>query len=210
MMFKKMGLALLYIGLAIVIYIYGESILVWMREADNVFMVAMIATLMALFPVIPYPVVGGVIGAAYGPALGGLVTWTGSASASILMFLFVRYGYQEWGVRMLHKRKGIDKITTLFEKNAFLMILFARMIPVIPSIIVNIYSAISRVSFAAYAVASSIGKIPAMLLFALVGNNVVSNPKNIIITIGVYSVFLALSLYIYRIWKGSYKAYKGV
>ncbi len=83
----------------------------------------------------------------------------------------------------------------------FLAILFTRLIPFVPSILVNIYSALSRVSFAAYAAASSLGKIPAMLLFALVGDHLMTEPGNIVITIGIYGVFLGLIVLIYHLWK---------
>lgn len=200
-MYKKLGLAALYIGIALVIFRYGDAIITWFQQSDNMLLIIIMAALMALFPVIPYPVVGGVIGAALGPVPGAIVTWSGSATASILMFLFIRYGYQEWGVNVLHRYKRIGKLTTLFEKNAFLTILFARLIPFIPSIVVNTYAALSRVSFTSYAVASSLGKIPAALLFVTVGDNLISDPKNIIVTIGVYGIFLALSLSAYRLWK---------
>ncbi|MGG2200866.1 TVP38/TMEM64 family protein [Paenibacillus validus] len=200
-MYKKLGLAILYLGIAYLIYIYGDVILAWFYPSNQVAVVIIIATLMALFPVIPYPVVGGVIGAAYGPALGAVITWAGSATASMLMFLFIRYGYQEWGVRILHRHNSLGKITALFEQNAFLAILFTRLIPFVPSILVNIYSALSRVSFAAYAAASSLGKIPAMLLFALVGDHLMTEPGNIVITIGIYGVFLGLIVLIYHLWK---------
>lgn len=200
-MHKKLGLAAVYMVIAFVIYRYGDAILSWFQQSDNVVLVIIMAALMALFPVIPYPVVGGVIGAALGPVQGAMVTWTGSATASILMFLFIRYGYQEWGVNVLHRYKRIGKLTELFEKNAFLTILFARLIPFIPSIVINTYAALSRVSFTSYAIASSLGKIPAALLFVTVGDNLMSDPENILFTIGVYGIFLALSLLAYRLWK---------
>ncbi|REK74338.1 TVP38/TMEM64 family protein [Paenibacillus paeoniae] len=197
---KKLLMALSYISVAIVIYLYGEAILSWFKQSENLLLVALMATVMALFPIIPYPVIGGVIGAALGPTLGAAITWTGSAAASILMFLFVRYGFQEWGERALHRYKSIDKVTTLFERNAFLAILFARLLPFIPSIIINVYAALSRVSFLSYAIASSIGKIPAMLLFAMVGDNLMSDPRSSLTTVAVYGVFLIISLGAYRLW----------
>ncbi|WP_424769245.1 TVP38/TMEM64 family protein [Paenibacillus sp. sgz302251] len=200
-MLKKISLAALYVGIAFLIYRYGDVILTWFQQSDNIPLVVLMATLMALFPVIPYPVVGGVIGAALGPVLGAAVTWTGSAAASIVMFLFIRYGYQEWGMKALHRYQSIGKLTEMFERNAFLTILFARLIPFIPSVVVNMYAALSRVSFAMYAIASSIGKIPSMLLFAMVGDNLMTDPKNILTTVGIYGIFLALSLYAYRLWK---------
>ncbi|MGF9714048.1 TVP38/TMEM64 family protein [Paenibacillus sp. JMULE4] len=200
-MVKKLGLAVLYLGIAYLIYIYGEVILAWFQHSTNIALIMLIATIMALFPVIPYPIVGGVIGAAFGPVLGGVVTWIGSVSASILMFLFIRYGYQEWGERVLHRHNSLGKITVLFEKNAFVTILFTRLIPFIPSIIINAYSALSRVSFAAYATASSIGKIPSMLLFAWIGDSLMTGPENIVVTIAVYSIFLAVTLSVHQRWR---------
>lgn len=198
---KKLLMALSYIGVAVLIYLYGETILSWFQQSENLLLVALMATVMALFPIIPYPVIGGVIGAALGPVLGAAITWIGSAAASILMFLFVRYGFQEWGERALHRYKSIDKVTTLFERNAFLAILFARLLPFIPSIIINVYAALSRVGFLSYAIASSIGKIPAMLLFAMVGDNLMSNPKSSLTTVAVYGIFLVIALGAYHLWQ---------
>ncbi|MVP00591.1 TVP38/TMEM64 family protein [Paenibacillus lutrae] len=201
-MYQKISLAVFYIVIACLIYVYGEALLAWFGESDHAPMAAGLATLMALFPVIPYPVVGGVIGAAFGPVLGGFITWVGSAAASVLMFLFVRYGYQEWGARLLKRSGRLGKVTALFERNAFLAILFARLVPFVPSILINVYSALSRVSLLSYTVASSLGKIPAMLLFAFVGDNLMTEPRNVLITIGVYGVFLLITLGIHRLWKG--------
>jgi uncharacterized membrane protein YdjX (TVP38/TMEM64 family) len=201
-MLKKIGLAIIYAAAAFVLYTYGDEILPWLQQADNVPLVILMAALMALFPVIPYPVVSGIIGAALGPALGGFAAWAGSAAASIVMFLFIRYGYREWGVHVLHRYSRIGRLTELFERNAFLTILFARLIPFIPSIAINIYSAISRVSFTSYAIASSLGKMPAMLLFVTVGDNLISNPKHMLAAIGIYGLFLTLSLFAYRLWRG--------
>lgn len=201
-MLKKLGLAIIYAAAAFILYTYGDAILAWLQQADSVPLVILMAALMALFPIIPYPVVSGIIGAALGPALGGFAAWAGSAAASIVMFLFIRYGYREWGVHVLHRYSRIGKLTDLFERNAFLTILFARLIPFIPSIAINMYSALSRVSFTTYAIASSLGKMPAMLLFVTVGDNLISNPKNMLAAIGIYALFLALSLFAYRLWRG--------
>jgi len=200
-MLKKTGFAVLYGNIAFLIYHYGDALMTWFQQADNVPLVVIMATLVALFPVIPYPVIGGLIGAALGPVLGAAVTWTGSATASIVMFLFIRYGYQEWGLKVISRYSNINKLTVMFEQNAFLTIMFARLIPFIPSIAVNMYSALSRVSFTIYAVASSIGKIPAMLLFAMVGDTLVTDPRNLFVTVLVYGLFLIVSLYAYHRWK---------
>ncbi|AEI46382.1 TVP38/TMEM64 family protein [Paenibacillus mucilaginosus] len=200
-MFKTWGLALIYLGAAGLFYFYGDSILAWLKQESNPLLVTGMAALIALFPVLPYPVVGGVIGAAFGPVMGGAVTWAGSTLASLIMFLFVRYGYRGWGSRLLEGRGGLARLTAYFEKNAFLAVLFARMIPFVPSIVVNVYSGLSRISFAAYAAASALGKLPAMLLFALVGDHLAGDPKQIFVTLGVYVIFLGVVLALYKLWK---------
>jgi uncharacterized membrane protein YdjX (TVP38/TMEM64 family) len=201
-MIKKIGLAIIYSIISGIIYLYGDQILSWLKLAtvDLVPITLLIATMMALFPIIPYPVVGAVIGAAYGPLLGGFVTWAGSCLASIFMFLFVRYGYQDWGLQTLYRYQLSSKITLLFEKNAFLTILFTRVIPFIPSIIVNVYSAISKVTFTTFTVASIVGKIPAMLLFALLGSQWMTRPVYIIYSLLFYATFLTIAYSIYRLW----------
>jgi uncharacterized membrane protein YdjX (TVP38/TMEM64 family) len=208
-MYRKLGLAIAYTVTAYFIYVYGEAIVDWFQQSDHLLLVMGMATLMALFPIIPYPVIGAVIGAAYGPVLGGFVTWVGSTTASILMFLFIRYGYQDWGIRITQRYKSLDRVTALFERNAFITIMFSRLIPVIPSILINAYSAVSRVPFVQYAIASSLGKIPATILFASVGDQLVKKPANIVFAIGVYGVFLTITLLGYRLWKKKSEAHHG-
>ncbi|MBX4150433.1 TVP38/TMEM64 family protein [Paenibacillus lautus] len=198
-MFKKLGMALVYAAIGGLVYFYGDTILVWIRSTDSMTLIMFMAVIMALFPVIPYPVVGGVIGAALGPVIGGIVTWVGSTAASILMFIFIRYGFQEWGDRVLYRYNRLGKVTTMFERNAFMTILFTRLIPFIPSIVINVYAALSKVTFSSYSIASALGKIPAMLLFSMVGDHLMTDTSHIMITIGVYGVFLGITLLVYRL-----------
>ncbi|WP_100372985.1 TVP38/TMEM64 family protein [Bacillus sp. FJAT-45037] len=202
-MIRKLFIFILYALIALLIYWYGDSILQWIRQggANYVILTAFLATMFALFPIIPYPIIGGVLGAVYGPALGSLVTWIGSSMASIIMFVFVRFGYQDWGLNIVNRYKSLSKVTTLFEKNAFMTIFITRLIPVIPSIIVNVYSALSRVRFLSYAIASSLGKMPSMILFAVVGNSFVNDPSQLIVIGVAYLVFLGLVYGTYTFWQ---------
>ncbi|WP_017727467.1 TVP38/TMEM64 family protein [Halalkalibacterium ligniniphilum] len=201
-MAKKLIVLLSYILIAFLIYLYGESLLTWIQEGGNQYVIAtaLVATLLALFPIIPYPIIGGVLGAVFGPTLGSIVTWTGSSLASILMFAFVRYGYQDWGLKVIHRYKALSRVTELFERNAFITIFLTRLIPFIPSIVVNIYSALSRVSFLNYTIASSLGKMPSMILFAVVGNSIVQNPQQLFWIALFYGSFLLVVWFGYRLW----------
>lgn len=183
-------------------YLFGESLLQWIRQGGTEYMLitSILATFFALFPIIPYPLIGGVLGAAYGPVFGSIITWIGSSLASIVMFAFVRYGYQDWGKKWLHRYDRLSKVTDLFERNAFMTIFITRLIPVIPSIVVNIYSALSRVSFIRYSIASSLGKVPSMILFATVGNTLVTNPSDLLYITLFYGTFLAIVYILFRLF----------
>ncbi|WP_413376069.1 TVP38/TMEM64 family protein [Alkalihalobacillus sp. 1P02AB] len=200
---RKIIIIFIYLLVALSIFVYGEGLLVWLQEGGTQFVLLtmVLATLFALFPIIPYPIIGALLGAAYGGVLGSAVTWIGSSLASIIMFVFVRYGYQDWGIQLLNRYRSLAKVTRLFEQNAFMTIFMTRLIPVIPSIIVNIYSALSQVRFLSYAIASSLGKVPAMILFATVGNSFVHNPSQILLIAGAYAIFLAVVYGCYRLWQ---------
>lgn len=202
---NKILLFLFYLFIAIMIFIYQEPLLQWFQYTKDysIFLTMFIATLFALFPIIPFPIIGGIIGAMYGTLLGGFVTWVASTAASLIMFLFIRYVFQSWGLKIIHRYKKLEMITAMFERNAFITILVSRLIPFIPSIVVNAYSAVSRVSFLSYAIASSLGKIPAMLLFAVLGHSIVASNTEVIFVIAIYAILILLTIYFYRRWKKS-------
>ncbi|WP_216827842.1 TVP38/TMEM64 family protein [Alkalihalobacterium elongatum] len=202
-MFKKIGAVTLYIIIGYLLYIYGDQLIACLNTyaRDYLLLTMIVATLLSLFPIIPYPIIGGIVGAAFGPALGAFVIWVGSSAASIIMFIVVRFSFQDWGNAVLRNYKPLEKVTVLFERNAFFAIFLSRLIPVIPSIIVNIYSALSRVSFINYAIASSLGKMPSMMLFAVVGNTLITNPRDLILIFLLYAGFVVIVFGCFKLWK---------
>jgi len=203
-MYKKIGLASLYIAVAWLLFLYQEPLLRWVEQGDTrlIPLTMGIAVLVALIPVVPYPLVGGVIGAAYGPLIGSSISWFGSTVASLLMFLLLRYLLQGVGTRLLHGQKQgrLDRLTSLFEQNAFVTILICRMVPLVPSIGINAYAALSRVSFAVFATASALGKIPSNVLFAVAGDQALSEPRYLLVTIAAYALFVLVIWLIYSWW----------
>ncbi|QOY34802.1 TVP38/TMEM64 family protein [Anaerobacillus isosaccharinicus] len=202
---NKLLMFIFYLFIAISIFVYQDELLFWFQQTkdSSIFLVMFIATLFALFPIIPFPIIGGIIGAMYGTFLGGFVTWVASTAASLIMFLFIRFVFQNYGLKVIHRYKKLEMITLMFERNAFITILVSRLIPFIPSIVINAYSAVSRVSFISYAVASSLGKIPAMLLFAVLGHSFVSSNQEVLFVIGIYALIILMTIYFYSRWKKS-------
>lgn len=202
---NKKLLVVFYLISAIAIYVFRDELLFWFQQTkdQSILLTMFIAALFALFPIIPFPVIGGIIGAMYGTFLGGFVTWVASTSASIIMFLFIRFVFQNWGLLIIHRYKRLETVTMMFERNAFITILISRLIPFIPSMVINSYSAVSRVSFIRYTAATSLGKIPATLLFALLGHSIVSSNHLVFVVIAIYVLAILSTIYFYKRWKNS-------
>jgi uncharacterized membrane protein YdjX (TVP38/TMEM64 family) len=199
---SKWFLLVLYALLATLAIVNRAELLVWIKGGGTaqIWLALGVVTLLALVPVVPYGVIGAAVGAAHGFLLGGMINWLGAWLAALVMFLLVRYVFAEWGRKRMERYEAVSRLNHLIEKNAFLAILFARVIPIFPSPLVNTYAALVRVPFWTFAVSSAIGKVPVMLLFAFVGEQLFVSWRNVLLVIGVYVVFLFLVYQGYRLW----------
>ncbi|MCY9693398.1 TVP38/TMEM64 family protein [Paenibacillus alginolyticus] len=195
---KKWITVFTYIVLTLAAIIFKQQLLDWIQYGHISLLI--VTLLAALIPVIPYGVVGGIIGVKYGLLIGSFINLSISTFAAALMFFLVRGVFKSTGRNYLTRYNRIEKLTSLFEKNAFLSILSLRMLPFVPAQIVNIFSAISQVSFGSFLLATLVGKIPVMLVYTLIGKQVVTDSSQLIVTIGLYGIFLLIVYGIYRYW----------
>ncbi|ASS74613.1 hypothetical protein CIG75_06280 [Tumebacillus algifaecis] len=196
---KKIFFLFILIICAVLIVLNQEQLLAVMGQAEQMpLLVFGLAVLFAFVPMLPYGLVGGVIGATYGMALGALITWLASTTAAVLMFLLVRYVFAEQAKSFLQRYEKIGRFTDLFERNAFLAILFARLIPIIPAAAVNIYSGLVRVPMRVFLTATALGKLPTMIIFATIGEQALTSGRNLVMVMLLYVVFLAIVYLIYR------------
>nr|WP_283809124.1 VTT domain-containing protein [Tumebacillus amylolyticus] len=159
-------------------------------------------TFFALVPVVPFGVIGGVMGATYGVWAGGAFNWSVSLTGSLLMFLAFRYLFAERGRRALEKFSVVERFNERLEQDAFLAILFTRMIPIVPAYVVNVYAALVGVPFRTFVLASALGKIPLNFLFAYLGEQLFTSWRNIGVVVIAYALFLSLVYWLYRRWTG--------
>ncbi|WP_127493791.1 TVP38/TMEM64 family protein [Paenibacillus glycanilyticus] len=184
--------------LIIALLMNKEQFLLWIQYNNNFIILFSAAVMLAFIPVIPYGIVAGIMGLKYGPFIGGTINVLSSTIAAALLFLLVRFLFQEQGLSYLKKFKKMEQFTGLMERNAFFAVLIARLIPFVPAAFVNIYSAISRMRFVTFIVATFVGKIPVMFVFAIVGNQFLSNISNVLWITLFYMIFLFLVYLVYR------------
>lgn len=127
------------------------------------------------FPIVPFALIAGLNGALFGIANGVLITLTGSMLGTMLLFFLSRYGFRDMARRHLTKYPKMSEYEAYFNQNAFTAVLLGRLIPVIPAVVMNIVCGLSKVKWAVFFAASTLGKVPNVLVVSIAGANFSEN-----------------------------------
>ncbi|MED3561644.1 TVP38/TMEM64 family protein [Bacillus xiapuensis] len=153
----------------------------------------LLLSLCVFFPIIPFPVTSGTIGAVFGPLKGSIITLTGSMIGTILLFFLTRYGFRNWAQQKLKRYPKAQAYEKQLKAKAFMTIFIARLIPIIPAPVVNIGCSLSTVNWRVFVIASTIGKIPNILFLCYAG---ASFQQNMLFSISMYSFYFVIILVI--------------
>ncbi len=151
------------------------------------------------FPIVPFTVLGGLIGALFGAVKGGLISYTGAMAGTILFFFICRYGFKDWAQNKIAKYPKVLRYQEFLNRRSFLAILIARLIPVIPAPVFNAACGLSKVNWKVFFFSSAIGKIPNILVLSLAGANVENNKWFSLSLYGSYMliIFIITSIILY-------------
>ena len=97
---------------------------------------------------------------------GTLISFFGEALGAAIAFWLYRKGFKQASNSKLGRFPKVKQLVLLEGKPAFMMIMGLRLLPFVPSGLVTFAAAIGRVTFLTFIIASSIGKIPALLIEA--------------------------------------------
>jgi uncharacterized membrane protein YdjX (TVP38/TMEM64 family) len=153
----------------------------------------------ALFPFLPIFVFVMANAAAYGLLRGFVYSWIGGAAGSIFVFLIIRHFRHVTVIKWIYTNKQVKRVTGWVERHGFGPLFIMLCFPFSPSAIINLVSAISRVSFVQFFLAVVLGKMVMIFSLAYVGDSLTSfaeNPiKTVLVGIGI-SLFWILGKYI--------------
>ncbi len=94
-----------------------------------------------------------------------------------ISFLLLRFLFRTSAEQLIKKHPRLKKIDAYSGKNGFTVMLIARMVPYIPSALLNALGALSAISFRDYVIASFVGKFPSTAIEAIIGHDaVLKNP----------------------------------
>lgn len=104
--------------------------------------------------------------AVFGFWKGTFLSFVGEAVGAIVSFLLYRKGFRKLSETKWFSYPKVKRLLAAEGKEAFLLVLSLRLLPFVPSGIVTFVAAIGRISLLLFTAASSLGKLPALLLEA--------------------------------------------
>ncbi|MGF6950706.1 putative membrane protein YdjX (TVP38/TMEM64 family) [Neobacillus sp. B4I6] len=161
--------------------------------ALSIFISMLLVSICVFFPVIPFPVLAGMIGAVFGTAQGMLVSLTGAMAGTMAFFFLSRYGFRDFAQDKLMKYAKVQEYDEFLNRNSFVAILTCRLIPIIPAPVVNIICGLSHVRWLTFFIASIIGKVPNILLLSYAG---ASFSNNKLYSFGLYGAYMVIIILI--------------
>jgi uncharacterized membrane protein YdjX (TVP38/TMEM64 family) len=143
-----------------------ETLLHFFQQYPNLALLSslFISILIAVLGVVPSVFVTAANILFFGFWQGIMVSFLGEALGAVVAFYLYRKGFKKGAAQQLEKHKTVAALINADNKKAIWLILSLRLIPFVPSGLVTFAAAIGRVSALTFLVASSIGKLPALLL----------------------------------------------
>ncbi|MBO8159654.1 TVP38/TMEM64 family protein [Thermosyntropha sp.] len=128
----------------------------------------MLFTVQAALPVFPYIILASAGGILFGFKTGFLLAWSGALVGACIAYWISRYLGADWVIEQVKVRFGYD-LREMDQSMAFWSIVLARVIPVIPTPVINVAAAVGGVPFWTFFFSSAIGKIPTAILYTGLG-----------------------------------------
>ncbi|UNK20337.1 VTT domain-containing protein [Paenibacillus sp. N3/727] len=195
---KKWITPVVYILALYLAFTYRDEIFDWLKTNDSMPLLFVLTTLLALFPILPYKAVIGVLGYTCGTLSGASIAWLGTTAAAVIIYAAAASVYREPGRRFLAKFRYIESFTSAVERHPFKAIVIARLMPIVPQMAVNVYAGVASIPFWIYTAASGLGKIPAILIYAYLGNSLANNPLQFAIIAAIMMAVSVIGFVAYR------------
>ncbi|MEA1961560.1 MAG: TVP38/TMEM64 family protein [Bacillota bacterium] len=122
----------------------------------------------AALPVFPYIILAVAGGILFGFKMGVFLSWSGALTGACLAFVFSHWVGYNWIVHLMKKRFH-HTIPEFNPATAFWSIVLARIVPVVPTPLINVAAALSGISFLTFFTSSALGKIPSAVLYTGLG-----------------------------------------
>lgn len=163
----------------------------------TLFLTLVMMTIQNTFTIIPLILLISMNIAIFGFVYGVLWSWVTSVIAATIVFLIVRYFWQD----ILHE-KVTPKVKEKIEENGFMYIFVARTFPFVPTSMINIIAGASSIRFKHFILATTFGNLIYFIALGLI-------PLGIVTLEVDYTILIVLSvIIIFAYYKHKYQMKK--
>ncbi len=155
-----------------------------------------VSIIVAILGVIPSFFVTGANILFFGFWAGTVISFVGESMGAIIAFYLYRQGFRKISRKQLDKHPNSKRLIEIEGKDAAYLIVSLRLLPFIPSGLVTFSCAIGKVSLFLFAIASTIGKLPALLFEAYSVHQLIRLEWQGKVLLTMASVYI-----VYRVWK---------
>ncbi len=109
-----------------------------------------------------------------------------------ISFLLLRFFFRDAAEKLIAKSKFLSSMDKYSSEKGFVIMLVARMVPYVPSGLLNAVGALSALSLRDYFLASFVGKFPSTGIEAIIGHDAIlqeEDPTRIIVVV-IFAVIL--------------------
>ena len=109
-----------------------------------------------------------------------------------ISFLLLRFFFRETAEKVIRKSKYLSNIDHYSSDRGFTVMLIARMVPYLPSALLNAIGALSSLSLRDYVIASFLGKFPSTGIEAIIGHDTILQQEDSsrLIIVVIFTVLL--------------------
>lgn len=126
---------------------------------------------------------------------GTLISFIGESLGAAIAFILYRKGFRRVATTHLQKYPALHRLINAENKEAFYLVFSLRLVPFVPSGIITFAGSVGKISFVVFLLASSLGKLPALLMEAWSVNEIAKFTwlgKLILLLVAVGLLFLLL------------------
>ncbi|MEW9123969.1 MAG: VTT domain-containing protein [Thermotaleaceae bacterium] len=133
----------------------------------------------------------------FGFSTGLIISYIGECVGAAFSFWIYRQGFKSFNPHILNKYKWLQKLQKAQGMDSFVIIIVMRILPLIPSGMINLAAAISKTSLLTFIFASILGKLPALFIEAYSVKQVLESTNNIKAILAILSLFI-LFIYLFN------------
>ncbi|MEG0380994.1 MAG: VTT domain-containing protein [Kurthia sp.] len=158
---------------------------------QNALLSFLLLILLSFIPFIPMPAIYGALAFTFPMSISIFISLSGSVIGAITMYMLCRTALKGYYKRRLQSWEQSHPFIQLMRTNAFSAILLGRLIPIFPSAVLNTIAGVFQIRFWPFALATTLGKIPTILMFTFTGKKLMEQNYTILFFAFLYIVLLA-------------------